>query len=100
MKLETTSMANNTLSINYSDEKLRILVEEYITQQKSSFTLEGVCSYVLYCAMEDGHSASSGLFESDQLAPTDRKRISGVLENVVSEGRIIAYGESFEKLMN
>ena len=49
---------NNTISINYSDEKLRILVEEYITQQRSGFTLKGVFSYVLYWAMEDGRKGS------------------------------------------
>lgn len=38
---------SNSISVTYSDAKLRILVEEYITQQKSGFTLKGVCSYVL-----------------------------------------------------
>jgi len=93
-------MANNTISINYSDENLRILVEEYITQQRSSFTLKGVCSYVLYWAMEDGHTTGVGLFESNQLAQPDCKRISNVLEKIVDEGRIAVSGEGFEKLMN
>ncbi|MBO7466808.1 MAG: hypothetical protein J6T94_03890 [Bacteroidaceae bacterium] len=67
---------SNTIAINYSDEKLRILVEEYITQQRSSFTLKGVCSYVLYWAMEDGHTTGVGLYESNQLASADCNRIS------------------------
>ena len=91
---------NNTIAINYSDEKLRILVEEYITQQKTSFTLQGVCSYILYWAMEDGHTTGTGLYESNQLAQADCKRISGVLEKITSERRITAYGDQFEKLMN
>ena len=37
----------NTVSVTYTDTELRNLVEEYITQQKSGFTLKGVCSYVL-----------------------------------------------------
>lgn len=37
----------NTVSVTYTDAQLRNLVEEYITQQKSEFTLKGVCSYVL-----------------------------------------------------
>lgn len=42
-------MTNNTnpVSVTYTDTELRNLVEEYITQQKSGFTLKGVCSYVL-----------------------------------------------------
>jgi len=100
MKLEALSMANNTISINYSDEKLRILVEEYITQQKSSFALKGVCSYVLYWAMKDGHTNGTGLYESEQLAQADSDRISIVLEKIAGEGRIVTNGNSFEKLMN
>ena len=91
---------NNTISINYSDENLRILVEEYITQQRSSFTLKGVCSYVLYWAMEDGHTTGNGLYESSQLDMTDCNRINVVLRKIAGEGRIIANGESFEKLVN
>lgn len=100
MKLETTSMANNTISINYSDEKLRILIEEYITQQRTSFTLKDVSSYVLYWAMEDGHTSGTGLYESDQLAFADCDRISGVLVKLADEGRIAISGEGFEKLTN
>lgn len=76
---------NNPISISYSDEKLRILVEEYITQQRSAFTLKGVCSYVLYWAMEDGYTTGAGLFEINQLSHTDCVRINGVLEKIVRE---------------
>ena len=69
---------NNTIGINYSDEKLRILVEEYITQHRTTFTLKGVCSYVLYWAMEDGHTTNTGIFESNQLANADCELISCV----------------------
>lgn len=95
-----SKMASNTISINYSDEKLRIFVEEYITQQRTSFTLKGVCSYVLYWAMEDGHTIGSGLFESNLLASADCDRIKGVLEKIADEGRIVANGEEFQKTMN
>jgi len=94
----------NPISINYSDEKLRFLVEEYITQQRSSFTLKGACSYVLYWAMEDGHTTGTGLFESNQLSIVDCDRINVVLDKIVGEGRIVAVYEvgdiRFEKLLN
>ena len=38
---------NNQVSVTYTDAQLRNLVEEYITQHKSGFTLKGVCSYDL-----------------------------------------------------
>lgn len=38
-------MNNNTaISVTYSDSKLRILVEEFITMQKHEFTFSGLCS--------------------------------------------------------
>ena len=99
--MTTINMNNNPISINYSDEKLRILVEEYITQQRVSFTLKGVCSYVLYWAMEDGHTTGTGLYESNQLAQADADRISAVLQKIASEGRIANSldGKSYEKLI-
>lgn len=82
------------ISINYSDERLRILVEEFITQQRSTFTLKGVCDYVLFWAMESGHTTGTDamLYESDQLAPADCERVSQVLERIEREGRIAHVG--------
>lgn len=95
-------MNNNPISVTYSDEKLRILVEEYITQQKNDFTFKGVCAYILYWAMEDGKVADAQgmLCEGNQLAQGDCDRISGVLDKIVGEGRIAADGEQFKKLNN
>ena len=66
------------IPITYSDAILRILVEEYITQQRNTFTLKGVCSYVLYWAMEEGHTTKAGLYESSQLAQADDDAMSRV----------------------
>ena len=91
---------NNPISITYSNESLRILIEEYITQQKSEFTLQSVCSYVLYWAMEDGHTlpAAGTLYQSDKLSPADCQRVSAVLQKIVREGRIAADGEQYRPL--
>ena len=42
----------NSIQVTYSDSKLRILVDEYITMQKHDFTFKSLCSYVLYWAKE------------------------------------------------
>lgn len=81
------------ISVTYSDEKLRILVEEYITQQKKEFTFKSVCSFILYRAMEEERTANTGLYESDHLAFDDSKRISVVLEKIIQEGRVVAKKE-------
>ena len=94
---------NNPISINYSDDKLRILVEEYIIQQRTSFTLKGVCSYVLYWAMEDGkaNQSNNSLYEGNTICQNDCDRISSVLSKIVGEGRIAAVkNDSFCKTLN
>ena len=95
-------MYNTTIGIDYSDARLRVLVEEYITQQRSAFTLKGVCSYVLYWAMEEGKASQSskGLFEGDKICQADCDRISGLLAKIVGEGRIVVNGEYYDKNMN
>lgn len=94
------STDKSTISINYSDEKLRILVEEYITQQRNHFTLQCACSYVLYWAMEDGRTNSNSLFESGQMNSVDCKRIMEMLEKIALEGPIATTSSGYEKLFN
>lgn len=89
-------MNNNTaISVTYSDAKLRILVEEYITMQKHDFTFKSLCSYVLYRAMEEEKTANTGLYESNQLSPADCKRISDILRKIVKEGRLTCGADIF-----
>ena len=88
---------NNAIGIDYSDQRLRVLVEEYITQQRGTFSLQSACAYVLYWAMEDGHTqpAAGALYQSDKLLPADCQRVSAVLQKIVREGRIAADGEHY-----
>ena len=90
---------NNAVSVTYNDAELRNLVEEYITQQKSGFTLKGVCSYVLYWAVEDGKVADEkGLIESDEMQTRDQDRVKRLLEAVVTDGRIVSVSDgTFQK---
>ena len=91
-------MNSAPITISYSNEMLRVLVEEYITQQRSTFTLNGVCSYVLYWAMEGGHTTNAGFYESNRLTQNDCDRISGVLDKIVHDGRIAVVGDAYTKL--
>ena len=88
---------NNTFTINYTDAELRNLVEEFLIQQKSEFSLKIVCSYVLYWAMEDDRLAKpqGTLLQVKELLPDDQDRVRSVLESIVHDGRIAAVpGES------
>lgn len=91
---------NNPIAVKYSDSKLRILVEEYITQQKSGFTLKGVCSYILYWAVEDGKVADgNNLIESNELQACDQVRLKTILDAIIADGRIkIINAETYRKL--
>lgn len=81
---------SNPLPVDYSDLKLRILVEEYIAMQKTEFSFNGVCSYILYRAMEEGHAVipADVLYESNLLSLADCNRISHILKTIIKEGRI------------
>lgn len=84
-------MNNNTaISVTYSDSKLRTLVEEFITMQKHEFTFKDLCSYILYWAKEEGKTANTGLYESNELDKADSDRLAQILEKIVQEGRITA----------
>lgn len=90
---------NNPVSVTYTDAQLRNLVEEYITQQKSGFTLKGVCSYVLYWAVEDDKVAQcNSLIESNAISNADQDRVKRLLEAVVTDGRIVSVSDGiFQK---
>ena len=83
-----TNYANPVL-VTYTDAELRNQVEEYITQQKSEFTLKGVCSYILYWAVEDGKvTESRSLIESEEMQTRDQDRVKRILETIIADGRI------------
>lgn len=95
---------NNPISVNYTDYELRNLVEEYITQQKSGFMLKGVCSYILYWAVEDDKIADGkiadgkALIESNELCASDQERVKRILDAIIADGRIeTKSGEKFIK---
>lgn len=81
---------NNSIQVTYSDDRLRTLVEEFITMQKHEFTFKDLCSYVLYWAKEEGKTANTDLYESNELDKADSDRLIRVLEKIVLEGRIAA----------
>ena len=78
------------MSVTYTNSKLRSLIEEYITQHKNVITLKGVCSYVLYWAVEDNKvvDEESKLFDGNELHLCDQNRIQFILESIVKDGRI------------
>lgn len=78
-------------AVNYTDAQLRALVEEYITQQKSAFTFKGLCSNILFWAMEDSRVANSSdePYESNQLQLSDQDRVKHILAAIVEDGRIV-----------
>jgi len=78
----------NPISVTYTDQRLHILIEEFIAMQRSEFTFKGVCSYILYRAMEEERTVGSKIYESNLLESKDCDRVSGILEKIVAEGRI------------
>ena len=77
-------------SVTYSDAEIRILVEEFINQQKKEFTFKNLCSFVLYWAMEEGKTADNdSVFRgSNELPKSDQDRVRRILDSIVKDGRI------------
>ena len=93
-KCNKSMTRNNTVSINYSDEKLRILVEEYIIQQRKDFTFKGLCSYILYWSMEDNQA----LYDSYQMTAPDSERVNRILDSIVKDGRLVKEYDHYQLL--
>jgi len=68
--------------------------------QKSKIPFEGVCSYVLYWAMEEGEALQGNAlhYESDKMSQEDSARVLRVLDQISREGRISACGKHYVKL--
>lgn len=81
---------NNPITLTYSDAELRILVEEFVAQQKMEFTFKSLCSFILYWAMEERKNAGndSAFRESKELMKSDQDRVKRVLDSIVKDGRI------------
>lgn len=94
-------MNTNPIPVDYSDAKLRILVEEYITMQRREFTFRGVCDYVFYRVMEEGRTGVQTLYESNEIKPADQERIHSILKKITDEGRITETADNmkFVKVM-
>lgn len=88
----------NTISINFSDERLWILVEEFITHQRKEFTFKGLCSYIMYWAMEDGKSANGGnaIYDSYQMSSVDCDRVCSILKSIVKDGRLVKSTDHYQ----
>ena len=88
---------NNPITLTYSDAELRILVEEFVAQQKMEFTFKSLCSFILYWAMEEGKTAGndSVVRESNELQVSDQNRARLILESIAKDGRIaLANGDN------
>lgn len=66
----------------YNNHELSVLVEEYITQQRSEFTIKGLYAYIVYWGMEDKR------IDGDCLLNEDKNRVNDILDRIIKDGRI------------
>lgn len=61
--------------------------------------LKGICSYILYWAVEDDKIADGkALIESNELCASDQERVKRILDAIIADGRIeTKSGEKFIK---
>lgn len=68
--------------------------------QKKDFTFKGVCSFILYRAMEEERTNSKGLYDSEEPAQADCDRVSKILDKIEAERRIAINDSGFFKEKN
>ena len=68
--------------------------------QKSEFSFEGVCSYVLYWAMEVGKTLQGSAlhYESDKMSREDFGRVLRILDQISHEGQVAVSDKHYVKL--
>ena len=71
-----------TMNTPYTTHDLSVLVEEYITQLRTQFTLRGLYAYIVYWGMEEKRIAG------DQLTDADKEKVNGILNRILKDGRI------------
>ena len=76
----------NPVPLDYTDEELRTVVEEYIADQKSEFSFKKMCLSILHRAMDEGKTVDSRhtQYESNELKASDGNRISRILWDMIS----------------
>lgn len=87
----------NPVPLDYTDDELRKVVEEYIDAQKSEFSFKKMCLSILHRAMDEGKTVDSRhtQYESNELKSTDGIRLSRILWDMIFERRIIiAFGDN------
>lgn len=87
----------NPVPLDYTDEELRMVVEEYIDAQRSEFSFKKMCLSILHRAMDEGKTVDSRntQYESNELKASDGNRISRILWDMIFERRIIiAFGDN------
>ena len=85
------------MPLDYTDEELRKVVEEYIDAQKSEFSFKKMSLSILHRAMDEGKTVDSKntQYKSNELKSTDGIRISRILWDMIFERKIIiAFGDN------
>lgn len=87
----------NPVPVDYSDEELKTIVEDFIVAQRSEFSYKGICRHILQKAMNEGRTVDSRntQYESNELKASDGIRVSSILWDLIFEREIImAFGDN------
>ncbi len=59
---------------------------------------QGICSYIMYWAMEDGKTANGGnaIYDSFQMSPDDCDRVCSILESIVKDGWVVKTTDHYQ----
>ena len=85
----------NPVSLTYSEEELRTIIEQYISAQDYEFSYKSICHYVLDKAKQEGKVPNAGCtqYSSSELNPFSGIVVSRLLWEMIWEKKIfVAFG--------
>lgn len=87
----------NPVSLTYTEDEVRKLVNEYVQEQTREFSYKSVCAFILRHAIEEGKvpNADHTQYSSNELNPVSGVMVSKVLWELIWNKTIfIAFGKN------
>lgn len=97
MIFESMTYDMNPVSITYSEDELRTLIEDFVNKQDNEFSYKIVCHHILGKAKEEGKvpNADNTQYSSNELNPWSGAIVSKIIWEMIWDRKVfIAFGSN------
>lgn len=88
---------SNPVPVTYTQEELRLVIDDYLNDVTLEFSFRGICSYIIDKAITEGKvpDASHTQYSSREMSPLSAIEVSKYLWELIWDKKIfIAFGEN------